>query len=56
MSLNIPPVWGWRQRILSSESFSRLGKFADGIPAKDSYVKLPPFPGVVSRRGELFRI
>jgi len=58
MSLNIARRFGVGRQTKSYPGiFQPFGGFADGIPVEDSYVKLPPIPGVgFEAKGELFRV
>ncbi len=57
MSLNIAAGLGLGGNESYPGIFQPFGGFADGIPVKDSYVKLPEIPGVgFEAKGELFRV
>ncbi len=57
MSLNIAAGLGLGGNESYPGIFQPFGGFADGIPVKDSYVKLPEIPGVgFEAKGELFPI
>jgi len=57
MSLNIAAGWGLGGNESYPGIFQPFGGFADGIPVKDSYVKLPEIPGVgFEAKGELYRV
>ena len=57
MSLNIAAGLGLGGNESYPGIFQPFGGFADGIPVKDSYVKLPESPGVgFEAKGELFRV
>ncbi len=57
MSLNIAAGLGMGGNESYPGIFQPFGGFADGIPVKDSYVKLPEIPGVgFEAKGELYRV
>jgi len=57
MSLNIAAGLGLGGNESYPGIFQPFGGFADGIPVKDSYVKLPEIPGVgFEAKGELYRV
>ena len=57
MSLNIAAGLGLGGNESYPGIFQPFGGFADGIPVKDSYVKLPEIPGVgFEAKNELFRV
>ena len=57
MSLNIAAGLGLGGNESYPGIFQPFGGFADGIPVKDSYVKLPEIPGIgFEAKGELFRV
>ena len=57
MSLNIAAGLGLGGNESYPGVFQPFGGFADGIPVKDSYVKLSDIPGVgFEAKGELFRV
>jgi L-alanine-DL-glutamate epimerase-like enolase superfamily enzyme len=57
MSLNIAAGLGLGGNESYPGIFQPFGGFADGIPVKDSYVKLPEIPGVgFETKGELFPV
>ena len=57
MSLNIAAGLGLGGNESYPGIFQPFGGFADGIPVKDSYVKLPEMPGIgFEAKGELFRV
>ncbi len=57
MSLNIAAGLGLGGNESYPGIFQPFGGFADGIPVKDSYVKLPEIPGVgFEAKGKLYRV
>src|SRR5712664_1825115 len=57
MSLNIAAGLGLGGNESYPGIFQPFGGFADGIPVKDSYVKLPEIPGIgFEAKDELFRV
>jgi L-alanine-DL-glutamate epimerase-like enolase superfamily enzyme len=57
MSLNIAAGLGLGGNESYPGVFQPFGGFADGIPVKDGYVKLPEIPGVgFEAKGELFQV
>ncbi len=57
MSLNIAAGLGLGGNESYPGIFQPFGGFADGIPVKESYVKLPEIPGVgFEAKGELYRV